>query len=84
MADALEPVSFEDNSTIVKQGEPGDDFYIITEGSASVLQRKSESDDPIEVGKLGPSDYFGKLPSTVLTSGSDVTWENSCDPSHIS
>lgn len=31
MADALEPVQFEDGEKIVVQGEPGDDFYIITE-----------------------------------------------------
>lgn len=33
MADALEPVQFEDGEKIVVQGEPGDDFYIITEVS---------------------------------------------------
>lgn len=42
VADALEPVSFEDGETIVKQGEPGDDFYIIVEGCAVVLQQKNE------------------------------------------
>lgn len=42
VADALEPVSFEDGETIVKQGEPGDDFYIIVEGCAVVLQQKGE------------------------------------------
>ncbi len=31
MADALEPVQFEDGEKIVVQGEPGDDFFIITE-----------------------------------------------------
>lgn len=32
VADALEPVSFTDGETIVRQGEPGNDFYIIVEG----------------------------------------------------
>lgn len=31
VADALEPVQFEDGQEIVRQGEPGDDFFIITE-----------------------------------------------------
>lgn len=31
MADSLEPVQFEDGEKIVVQGEPGDDFFIITE-----------------------------------------------------
>lgn len=31
MADALEPVQFEDGQKIVVQGEPGDEFFIILE-----------------------------------------------------
>lgn len=45
VADALEPVTFEDGETIVKQGEQGDDFYIIVEGCAVVLQQKDEVSD---------------------------------------
>nr|XP_013806349.1 PREDICTED: cAMP-dependent protein kinase type I-beta regulatory subunit isoform X2 [Apteryx mantelli mantelli] len=59
VADALEPVQFEDGEKIVVQGEPGDDFFIITEGTASVLQRRSDNEEYVEVGRLGPSDYFG-------------------------
>ena len=33
---------------------------VFLQGQASVLQRRSENEDFIEVGKLGPSDYFGK------------------------
>ncbi|XP_023302539.1 cAMP-dependent protein kinase type I regulatory subunit isoform X2 [Lucilia cuprina] len=62
VADALELVNFEDGETIVKQGEPGDDFYIIVEGCAVVLQRRAEQgDEPAEVGRLGTSDYFGEI-----------------------
>lgn len=61
VADALEPVSFEDGETIVKQGEAGDDFYIIVEGCAVVLQQKNENEELTEVGRLGPSDYFGEI-----------------------
>ncbi|XP_056017183.1 cAMP-dependent protein kinase regulatory subunit isoform X5 [Ostrea edulis] len=61
VADAFEPVQFEDGQEIVRQGEPGDDFFIITEGSAAVLQRRSENDEPVEVGRLGISDYFGEI-----------------------
>lgn len=46
---------------IVVQGEPGDDFFIITEGTASVLQRRSDNEEYVEVGRLGPSDYFGEI-----------------------
>lgn len=30
-----------------------------TQGRATVLQRKTEDGEYIEVGQLGPSDYFG-------------------------
>ncbi|KAF6082597.1 protein kinase cAMP-dependent type I regulatory subunit beta [Phyllostomus discolor] len=61
VADALEPAQFEDGEKIVVQGEPGDDFFIITEGTASVLQRRSPHEEYMEVGRLGPSDYFGEI-----------------------
>ncbi|XP_052262461.1 cAMP-dependent protein kinase regulatory subunit-like isoform X1 [Dreissena polymorpha] len=61
VADALEPVQFEDGQEIVRQGEPGEDFFIILEGSAAVLQRRTENEDPVEVGRLGSSDYFGEI-----------------------
>ncbi|XP_038843527.1 cAMP-dependent protein kinase type I-alpha regulatory subunit-like, partial [Salvelinus namaycush] len=61
VADALETVQFEDGQKIVVQGEPGDEFFIILEGSAAVLQRRSEYEEFVEVGRLGPSDYFGEI-----------------------
>lgn len=47
VADALEPVSFDDGETIVQQGAAGDDFYIIVEGCAVVLQQKAEVRDKL-------------------------------------
>ena len=42
------------------QGQPGDEFFIILEGEATVLQKRSD-DAPFEVvGHLSSSDYFGK------------------------
>merc|ERR1712106_649751 len=61
VADALEAISFDDGEAVVKQGEPGDDFFIIVQGSASVTQFRSEGEDSQEVGHLGPSDYFGEI-----------------------
>lgn len=37
IADALEPVQFDDGQQIVRQGEPGEDFFIITEVSILLL-----------------------------------------------
>ncbi len=33
------------------------------QGTAAVLQRRSEEEEFVEVGRLGPSDYFGKSES---------------------
>ena len=36
VADALEATSFDDGSDVVKQGEPGDDFFIIVDGWVNI------------------------------------------------
>jgi CRP-like cAMP-binding protein len=40
---------------IVRQGEPGDRFYVIDSGSAEVLV------DGRPAASLGPGDYFGEI-----------------------
>lgn len=63
IADALETVSFADADVIMEQGQPGDDFYIIIEGEAQVLQRPpgtAQTEDR-EISKLHSGDYFGEL-----------------------
>eukprot|EP01132_Coremiostelium_polycephalum_P002559 gene2559-3169_t len=65
LADALEPCTFQDNEIIVKQGEPGDKFYIIVEGEVCVSQViAQEGGGPEivqEVARLHSSDYFGEV-----------------------
>lgn len=34
---------------------------MLLQGTAAVLQRRSENEEFVEVGRLGPSDYFGML-----------------------
>jgi len=61
VADALERCDFPQGTHVVEQGHPGDEFFIIVEGEAQVLQKRSD-DSPFEiVGNLGPSDYFGEI-----------------------
>uniref|UniRef100_A0A1I8E9N4 cAMP-dependent protein kinase regulatory subunit n=1 Tax=Wuchereria bancrofti TaxID=6293 RepID=A0A1I8E9N4_WUCBA len=61
VADALERCDFEPGTRVVEQGHPGDEFFIIVEGQADVLQKRSD-DAPFEiVGHLSSSDYFGNL-----------------------
>lgn len=61
IADALVPISFPDGHTVVEQGHAGEDFYIIEEGKAIVLQQKNENEPQVEVKQLGPGDYFGEI-----------------------
>jgi cAMP-dependent protein kinase regulator len=61
VADALEPVAFEQDAVIIRQGEPGDAFFIITEGKAKVTQQATPDKPAVDVGTLGPSDYFGEI-----------------------
>lgn len=61
VADALERCDFEPGTHVVEQGQPGDEFFIILEGEANVLQKRSD-DAPFDVvGHLGMSDYFGEI-----------------------
>lgn len=56
IADALEEVEFvEKDATVIKQGDTGDSFYIVLQGSARIER------DGIHVGTLNPGDYFGEL-----------------------
>ena len=61
VADALEPCTFHNGKDVVVQGEPGEDFYIIMDGKATVLQKKTEDGEYIVVGELKASDYFGEI-----------------------
>eukprot|EP00475_Leptophrys_vorax_P027838 TRINITY_DN3978_c0_g1_i1.p1 TRINITY_DN3978_c0_g1~~TRINITY_DN3978_c0_g1_i1.p1 ORF type:complete len:694 (+),score=213.77 TRINITY_DN3978_c0_g1_i1:59-2140(+) len=61
VADALEPVTFHDGDAVISQGEAGDAFYIIEEGTAVVTKSFEEGREPIEVLRYQPGDYFGEL-----------------------
>lgn len=47
-------VDYQHNISIITEGEIGDKFYIIKEGSVNVTKGQSVID------KLGPGDYFGE------------------------
>ena len=61
VADSLEPCHFASGERVVRQGEMGEDFYIVEKGTATVLQSKEGSEEEAQVGILGPSDYFGEI-----------------------
>ncbi|KAJ0407956.1 hypothetical protein ATCC90586_001984 [Pythium insidiosum] len=54
LAHALNVVSFEDNATIIKEGDAGDTFFMISDGKVSV--RKSG----FEIMQLRSGEFFGE------------------------
>ena len=42
-------------ATIIRQGEPGERFYVIASGTVEILM------DGLPVRRLGPGDWFGEL-----------------------
>jgi len=36
-------------------------MFVLLQGQAAVLQRRSDNEEPVEVGRLGTSDYFGTI-----------------------
>jgi CRP/FNR family transcriptional regulator, cyclic AMP receptor protein len=55
VADLARPVRFEAGAVLTRQGDPGDRFIVITEGSATV------SRDGAGIRTLGPGDFFGEI-----------------------
>jgi cAMP-dependent protein kinase regulator len=60
IADALESVTYNDSEVIIKQGDVGENFYLIESGEASVWQ---EDDEGVvrEISTLHKGEYFGEL-----------------------
>jgi CRP-like cAMP-binding protein len=56
----MERQSFEAGDVIVREGEIGDDLFLIESGNADV-QVASGRDVPIHVATLGPGDFFGEI-----------------------
>ena len=61
----MEELKFKPGQVIIREGELGDLFYVITEGHAEVLIRDATGSDVI-LHEAGPGDFFGEL--SMLTS----------------
>ena len=58
IADALETQKFPAGSTIIREGDPGEAFYLLESGTAAVYKRET-GNKPLMQYKKG--DYFGEL-----------------------
>lgn len=61
MCDALQTVTFKKGETIVKQGDVGDQFFIVEEGECQVDKVYAPDTPPQEVMQCKSGDYFGEL-----------------------
>ena len=56
LADKMDEQRFMEGASIVRQGEPGDTFYVIVEGEAKVKDPKGRT-----LSRLIPGDFFGEI-----------------------
>lgn len=56
----MERTAAEPGEVIVRQGESGDDLFLIESGEATV-QVGGRTGQPVSVATLGPGDYFGEI-----------------------
>eukprot|EP01119_Soliformovum_irregulare_P004304 TRINITY_DN15307_c0_g1_i1.p2 TRINITY_DN15307_c0_g1~~TRINITY_DN15307_c0_g1_i1.p2 ORF type:complete len:381 (+),score=92.78 TRINITY_DN15307_c0_g1_i1:36-1178(+) len=67
--DAMEEVSYESEDVIIRQGDPGDNFYVVEEGECNIYVKgqdpSEQSEDPKNygtlVGTIGRNRCFGEL-----------------------
>lgn len=56
----MQPVNKKAGETVIKQGEEGDYFYIITQGKCEVTRETPTNKDGIKLAELGVGDSFGE------------------------
>ncbi|KAI5058232.1 hypothetical protein GOP47_0026402 [Adiantum capillus-veneris] len=59
--DAVEEVKFNKDDVIIKQGDPGDHFYLLEEGSCAVYLQRPDKTEPDMVKEYTAGDSFGEL-----------------------
>lgn len=60
VADAIKEETFKSGELVIKQGEPGSIFYMISEGEAGAY-KKIGNEEEKQVMEYQPGDYFGEL-----------------------
>jgi CRP-like cAMP-binding protein len=56
----MQQVNYKAGDVVIKQGEDGDYFYVITTGRCSVTRETPLNKDGIRLADLGPGDTFGE------------------------
>lgn len=58
--DAMRPLTVQAGETVVRQGDPGDRYYVIEQGRAEVWRVDPLTDETGFIRTLGPGDGFGE------------------------
>lgn len=61
IAEALVPISYAQGETIISQGDVGQEFFILAEGTTEITLIGEDGGPAQKVNELGPGDYFGEL-----------------------
>jgi CRP-like cAMP-binding protein len=56
----MEVMKFKPGQVIIREGERGDLFYVITEGEVEIIIRDADGSDVV-LHQAGPGDFFGEL-----------------------
>ncbi|EAX98390.1 cyclic nucleotide-binding domain containing protein [Trichomonas vaginalis G3] len=81
LIDAMFPMEFEDGKVIIKQGDRGDNFYVIQSGLVDIFKKVGDQPEK-KVAQIGDGAYFGELAlmtgapraATVIAHGSVKCW----------
>ncbi len=60
MASRMDVVSVRGGSTVIRQGDEGDYYYIIVHGTAVVARQAEQGSEPILLAELGEGETFGE------------------------
>ena len=60
LASQLQPISFPRRRTVLREGNPGDQLYIIATGKVKIRQTTAQGRETL-ITVLGPDDIFGEL-----------------------
>ena len=60
IAGAMESKTYRMNDNIIEQGERGDAFYVLKDGSCTAYQAKHPGEAAVKVGDLVAGDFFGE------------------------
>jgi CRP-like cAMP-binding protein len=61
IVDAVEEISFKDGQYVFRQGDPGQEFFIISKGSVVVAKSLTPGAEEMVVTELGAGKFFGEL-----------------------